>query len=83
MIKRMNDKISVKELQGVPETIEKIKKFLQENSDYAYSRVQIAKEVFGSVDFYPEVTYALKKLEEKGLVKSKKRGLKYYYWWKK
>jgi hypothetical protein len=79
-------------------TYGKVKKHLEEHPDYAYTRVGFMVEIFGydpkdlnapfaswpkgAPSQYTRIANALKKLEEEGVIESKKQGRKFLYWWK-
>lgn len=77
--------------------LDKVKKHLQENSDYAFTRSGLMVEVFGfkkedlnapfrdwpkgAPTLYTRIRLALEKLKDEGLVGSSKQGKKFLYWW--
>ena len=77
--------------------LDKVKKHLQENSAYAFTRMGLMVEVFGFKEedlngpfsdwpkggptLYTRVRLALEKLRDEGLVESSKQGKKFLYWW--
>ena len=77
--------------------LDKVKKHLQENSDYAFTRIGLMVEVFsfkaedlnapfrdwprGAPSLYTRIRLALEKLKNEGLVESLKQGKKFLYWW--
>ena len=92
--------ITVKVLRNQIETesvLDKIKKHLQENPAYAFTRAGLMIEVFGfegeelnapfrdwpkgAPTLYTRISHALKKLKDEGLVESSKQGKKFLYWW--
>jgi len=78
--------------------LDKVKKHLQENSDYAFTRIGLMVEVFsfkkedlnapfrdwpkGAPTLYTRIRLALEKLKDEGLVESSKQGKKFLYWWR-
>ena len=79
-------------------TYERVKAHIKENPDYAYTRVGFMVEIYGynpkdlntsfsgwpegAVSQYTRIAVALKKMEDDGLIESKKQGKKFLYWWK-
>ena len=78
--------------------LDKVKKHLPENSDYAFTRIGLMIEVFGFKEedlngpfrdwpkgaptLYTRIRLALEKLKDEGLVESRKQGKKFLYWWR-
>jgi hypothetical protein len=77
---------------------DKIQKHVQENSDYAFTRVGLMVEVFGfkkedlntsfknwpegASAMYSRIKRALGKLKDEGLIESAKKGRQYLYRWR-
>jgi len=78
--------------------LDKVKKHLQKNSDYAFTRAGLMVEVFGfkkedlnapfrdwpkgAPTLYTRIRLALEKLKVEGLIESSKQGKKFLYWWR-
>ena len=78
--------------------LDKIKKHLQVNPDYAFTRSGLMVEVFsfkeedlnvsfkhwpkGAPALYTRIVVALDKLKDEGLIESSKQGKKFLYWWR-
>ena len=89
-------KIPIKQLE-TESILDKVKKHLQENSAYAFTRAGLMVEIFGYKEeelnapfkdwpkgaptLYTRIRLALKNLKKKGLIESTKQGKKYLYWW--
>jgi predicted transcriptional regulator len=90
-------KIPKKKLQA-GDTYERVKNHLQNNSEYAYTRAGLIVELYeytkdeldapfkdwpkGAPNQYTRIKRVLAKLEEEGLIESKKEGKRFLYWWK-
>ena len=80
------------------DTYEKVKEELKNNPEYAYTRSGLVVEIYnhkredlnasfkdwpeGAPSQYTRVRLSLKKLENEGLIESRKQGKKFLYWWK-
>lgn len=90
-------KVPVSELE-MESVYDKVKKHLQKNPKYAYTRAGLMVELYGykaedlnkpfnewkkgAPTLYTRIRLALERLEKEGLINSKKEGKKYLYWWR-